>query len=175
MGIAYQDLKQGSYYKGYHMPAPNGLKCFFYVEKISNSTTDTTIHAMFILRGQGATSWRRMSMQGAHCAESLCKQEVRASAVTSEGLPLPTPASPQPNMPLPYVAPVAPPVNPLRKFFESEEAAAARLKAQSKMEKNKGKSIVYGNVHSPVCLKCGNPNKQVPMMAMYWCPCCEPE
>lgn len=189
MGIAYKDLKVGSFYKGYHQPAPTGLKCFYYVTQNSYSpgqVIPALVEVVFILRHQTTTTWSPLLVYGGlPDEESLMKQEVRLSALHSENVSPPVQYAPHPLVrpvvvsTLPtsgvnatYVSPSS--VKQVYRAPVSEKEAAAA--AAAKAERNKGKVTIPENAHSPRCVKCNGANQSIALLQFnaYYCDRCEP-
>ena len=189
MGIAYKDLKVGSFYKGYHQPAPTGLKCFYYVTQSSHlpgQNYPAMVEVTCILRHQpSATTWSPLFVQqGLPDAESLLKQEVRISALHAENINPPLQYTPRPTRaPVTPQAPVPPhsinvpyvPTATLKRLGPkpvSEEEAAIAAKAA----RNKGKTTIPENAHSPRCVKCHGANRSIALFQFtsYYCEQCEP-
>lgn len=181
MGIAFKDLKVGSFYKGYHAPAPAGAKCFFLVLQVGSihsANQPMPVEVRFVMRKTGSKQWSSQVVhQGLPDAESLLKQEVRPADVTAEGIALP----PRPQAPVhPAAVPVAP--SPVPRSSPGLPTAPskptpAELAAIAKAKRNAGKVAIPENAHSEKCVKCGGGNKLIAMFSFsaYYCPACEPE
>lgn len=188
MGIKFQDLKAGSFYKGYHQPAPQGVKCFYFVLQVGTNPglgSHMPVELMYVLRNTTSKSWSRQFVkQGFPDEESLLKQEVHLSALTADGispprviglpagaLPTPTPV-PVPPTPPPMAKPLPP-----RASSNAPTISPQELAAEARARRNAGKVAIPENARSPRCVKCGGMNKSVAMFSFsaFTCTTCEPE
>lgn len=106
MGIAFKDLKPGTYYKGYNEKAPRGVKCFMYITVVqtycaprspTSGPSGIYFRAAQVVRKKGGARWQQVHGTGSYETldfdgqpddSSLCKDEVTGVDVNNEGLPL---------------------------------------------------------------------------------------
>jgi hypothetical protein len=184
MGIAYKDLKVGSFYKGYHLPAPTGIKCFYFVTQNSYSpgqTIPVVVEVVSIFRHQTTTTWSAVFLVGGlPDEESLMKQEVRMGALVAENVGPPLQYTQRQVRPsaAPSVAPAPPPVYAptFRIHIPRNPSSDSEAAAKAKAERNKGKVVIPENAHSPRCVKCHGANKSIALFQFnsYYCEQCEP-
>jgi hypothetical protein len=172
MGVLFKDIRQGRYYKGYDAPAPQGKKCFYFIEQVQTTGTKVTFAAWLCTRKVPVLVWHCPfgPVSGNADDSSLLKERVSSVDVAAEGVPpCPVFATPKPNAapsPVPTSKPSAP------KF-----ASAADLAAQAKALRNEGKVAIPENAKSQYCKKCGGVNKELALFSFtsFWCQKCEPE
>jgi len=178
MGIPFKDIQQGQYYKGYDAPVPTGKKCFFYVEQVQHSTSGMVTYSAWTCPRKVVTrNWKRpfQPITGKMDDSSLMKELVSAADLAAERT-FACPAQPSaPAAPKPPAPPQPQPSTP-SSANSLKKPTSAELEAQAKAERNKGKIAIPENAHSPVCLKCGGSNKEVPLarFSVFFCENCEP-
>ena len=174
MGIKFKDLTVGAYYKGYHQPAPTGLRCFYYVVYLSKPTSAglMDLEVVWHYRDNAIPSgWFRQLERGYREDESLLKRQCTGSDLKTEGILFPV-LNPQVVLPpapvVGYPATLVPLVAP--KQTEAERLAVERAK------RNEGKVIIPENARSPRCVRCGMKNREVAMFTFssFICDHCEP-
>lgn len=151
MGIELKDLLPGTYYKGYHAPSPQGVRCFYYVKSKTVKGSGVEVEAVWHLRGSAQPpGWIPVTFTGPPNHPSLVKRPSSARDIKTEGLtfPVPKPGTvvTTPNVELPVVG-------------------------------VPGKVIIPENAKSPTCVKCGGANKAIVMFSstLYTCVTCEPQ
>lgn len=178
MGLAYNTLKAGKYYKG---DSPLGAKMFLFIESIGPGITtgNLQVTAWEVQRTKGApagslpSGWTRKhyaNLPGT--TDSYMRREVTPSEVQAEGFPL-VPSSP------PSAAPSS---TPATGFSRSEKdgkppAPSGQPSKPRALRKNgTPKEAIPGNKTSAVCLYCARPNKTLVLFSgsTNWCPDCEP-
>jgi len=170
MGIELKDLVAGTYFKGYHAPAPQGLKCFYYVNSTTNHGGLLQVEvALHFRQNAGPGGWAKKFLQGPPNEETLLKQVCRPSDLKNENVPFPV------SLPASKAAsPQAVPVAPVAKAPPSNQPTAAEL---AKAKRNAGKVVLPENARSPKCVKCNGANRSIALFqfSTYFCPICEPE
>lgn len=165
MGIELKDLQPGSFYKGYHAPAPQGQRCFYFVESNIVQGALVQVRVLCHPRASSTAGWVPMTFTGPANQESLVKRPSSLTDLGAAGITSLVPrgsafAQAAPNAVPPPVA-VAAPATP---------AAAAPVETA-------GKVAIPENAHSPTCVKCGGANKAIVMFSSttYTCTNCEPQ
>jgi len=175
VGIELKDLVVGSYYKGYHVPAPAGLKCFYYVSDWRQVSGLTEVDVVRHFRkGQGGVGgWVKQTLTGPATHATLLKTQCNPADLRSEGVPFPVakPAS-APATPSPAASSPKKPI-----ANSSAKPTAADLAALAKSKRNEGKVAIPENARSPKCVKCNGANRSIALFqfSTYFCPICEPE
>lgn len=184
MGIPYKDLKVGAFYKGYHVLAPHGAKCFYTVLQIgpqNGPTTAMMVEVMYALRKTTSKIWSaQVVRRGLPDDESLLKEQVLAADLIREGITPPVFApSPKPVVVAPPVGSISCGVQSLSrnsKTFVGPVVSAAEQAAAARAARNAGKVTIPENARSSRCVKCKGTNSLVAMFSFsaYFCPNCEP-
>lgn len=186
MGIAYKDLKAGTYYKG---TDSGGAKFFLFVETIaSHHAPNVQLTSWVVQRRTGAGSWRQIANQILpETGDSNARRAVTLAEVQAENIPqCPGDSTSGRNVATPVVAPASStPVpgsskSPTTSSSTGTERMPTRSAPPSKppaLRKNgQPKVVVPDNNRSPNCLCCGKQNKTLVLLqfSTFWCPDCEP-
>lgn len=156
MGIELKDLQPGSYYKGYHAPSPQGVKCFYYVKSKTLKGAGVEVEVVRHFRNAlGPAGWLPVTFTGPPNFSSLVKRPSTARDIKNAGL----------TFPVPKPIPVQVSVVPVEALTNAPVAAAAV------------KAVIKENANSPTCVKCGGANKAIVMFSStsYTCTNCEPQ
>lgn len=172
MGFELKDLVAGTYFKGYHAPAPQGQKCFYYVHSTCSQGGLLQADVLFHYRGgAGNSGWFPQTLQGPPNQDTLLKRSCRPGDLKAEGVPFPVakPAVPAVSPPIRTAPVVKSPLPPTS--TQPTEAELARAK------RNAGKVVLPENAKSSTCVKCGGSNKLLLMFSFsaYTCTRCEPQ
>jgi hypothetical protein len=175
MGFELKDLVAGTYFKGYHAPAPNGRKCFYYVQSTCSQGGLLQADVVYHYRGGGPAGWKSKTFQGPPNEETLLKRQCSPRDLKAEGVSFPValpsvPAVPSQPPPAAPVAPAAKQPLPVTSVKPTEAELA-------KAKRNMGKVAIPENAKSPKCVKCNGANRSIALFqfSTYFCPICEPE
>lgn len=172
MGIAYQDLQAGKYYKGTSGSA--GLtKVFTFVERHAVLPPNVQVTIWEVQRSPAGSWQQRVVMQPAGMDSGL-RREVTPAEVQQEGFPLVAPSSISAQGSNPSTST---PTSRLSEKGVAGQTLSARPSKPLALRKNgTPKAMVEGNAKSAVCLCCGQPNKTLVLFrgSTFWCPACEP-